>query len=343
MPKQIVLDARPQPRFGLFRRLHEDLTLGRPTTMQTVLNAWVQSAIVALALTHSALAAPAGSAHDRDAGARTALSPQNDAAPQQAGSSPIVASGASRGSFTVYSRPVTLKYGEVFNYHDDDDARYGRMALPPEVVSRYADASLRQMAVSGFELDFVRRYANGTEASVPLYELYNHHLYVQFNGPDGGRVHTFGASFEMRNTRFAYDAPYRRLVPQPTTWYPFMHLINTRNRARPFDQFAAHPASPLVQCPCTPQRRINPDNRTIVTSSGSIDETPQFGDCPPWLASNPACSLSTYVGGVRCCSRNSIFVVDTDVECAHDAACRWALTTGLSRALLTRSHSVHAS
>lgn len=82
--------------------------------------------------------------------------------------------------------------------------------------------------------------------------------------------------------------------------------INTRKPTGAVDGRS----SPLTMCPCTRQRVIDLEHGTI---DGMY--TNPFA-CPEWLADNPACSLSTYVGGVRCCYGHHSFLTDTEMECA---------------------------
>ena len=76
------------------------------------------------------------------------------------------ASGQSR-NFTVYSAPIKLRYGEVYNYMQ------GPLKLPEDVVSRYAED--KDMAVTGFDVEMVRQKADGSETLVMLNDHYLHH------------------------------------------------------------------------------------------------------------------------------------------------------------------------
>lgn len=76
------------------------------------------------------------------------------------------ASGQSR-NFTVYSAPIKLRYGEVYNYMQ------GPLKLPEDVVSRYAGD--KDMAVTGFDVEMVRQKADGSETLVKLNDHYLHH------------------------------------------------------------------------------------------------------------------------------------------------------------------------
>ena len=83
---------------------------------------------------------------------------------------------------------------------------------------------------------------------------------------------------------------------------PLFHVINTKRPGRSFDGTP----SPLLQCPCTPQRVFN-------LTAGTIDghsPYPPFGFCDTAMESNPSCKLSTYVGGWRCCE-DGVFLIDT--------------------------------
>ena len=211
-------------------------------------------------------------------------------------------------AFTVYSHAIDTRYGQVYNYRNWDNAKLGQ-PLPIDVVERYANGTL-QMAIRAFEMDFVRRHNDGSETSVPIHELYDHHHYVQLDDADGNMAHTLGASFEYRRNRsFVFEAPYRKVVSRPAKFHPFLHLINTKRPRVAFNGTA----SPLLQCPCTPQRQMD-------AVANAIDGRKYGFACPPWLASNPACSVATYVGGVRCCDGGysgeaPFFVTDTATEC----------------------------
>jgi hypothetical protein len=223
----------------------------------------------------------------------------------------LQADDAKRGSssFVVYSPPIDTRYGEVFNYRDDgmepiaaghSNSSESPFPMPADVLERYANASVRTMAISGFEFEFVRRHDNGSETPIPLYELYLHHMNINLYSAAG--VTGFGTSFEYRHTSFMYEAPYRRhLTAPPQSWYPFMHLINTRLPNGP----RASP-SPLIECPCTPQRKID-------AAAGTVDGHALHPamTCGPNLAGNAACSLERYVAGLHCCHHRGDFVIDT--------------------------------
>lgn len=239
--------------------------------------------------------------------------------------------GAPR-SFTVYSQPIELRFGEVHN------RMQGPLPLPPEIISRYARGSNKSMAVHGFQLDVVRIGADGTEASVPLYDHYFHHYILNMGSeqglvtlraamcPDGrcqgmqasaqtlkalqrrsslGNVVSFGGASgaEFRHNPHDFQAPYRIVVTEPESWAPTIHLINT---LRPNTSFDGTP-SPLLMCPCTPQRVIDAANGTIDGRA----PFPPFGGCSAdFMRTNPSCRLSTYVGGWRCCD-DGVSLLDT--------------------------------
>merc|ERR1712151_1475211 len=104
----------------------------------------------------------------------------------------------------------------------------------------------------------------------------------------------------------------RMLIWQPEVWAPLIHIINT-NRRHNNSGAQELPWSPLIECPCTPQRKIN-------LSAGTIDghlPTPEIHCSPEFAATgNPSCRLSTYVGGWRCCEHH-MFVIDTAKECTQ--------------------------
>jgi hypothetical protein len=68
--------------------------------------------------------------------------------------------------FEVDSPVMKMKYSEVAW------RTLPAVDLPHDIVSRYANSS---MAVTGFEVDVLRRTANGGTESVPAYQSYNHH------------------------------------------------------------------------------------------------------------------------------------------------------------------------
>lgn len=239
--------------------------------------------------------------------------------------------GAPR-SFTVYSQPIDLRFGEVHN------RMQGPLPLPPEIVSRYAHGSNKSMAVHGFQLDVVRIRADGTETSVPLYDHYFHHYILNMGNekglvelraamcPDGrcqgmqgsaqtlktlqrrsklGNVVTFGGASgaEFRHNPHDFKAPFRIVATEPESWAPTIHLINT---LRPNTSFDGTP-SPLLMCPCTPQRVIDAANGTI----DGRTPFPPFGGCSAdFMRTNPSCRLSTYRGGWRCCE-DGVSLLDT--------------------------------
>ena len=209
-------------------------------------------------------------------------------------------------SITLYSDPFELRYGEVYMSAD-----YEQRALPPEVVERYAGA--RRMAVTSWTPDLVRRHADGSETSVPLSEVYNHH--AKFHLVDDGFERGIGTGADYRGTLEVYQAPFRAVFDHPRAWSYFAHLINLRRPASV--ALAASAGSertfdPLSQCPCTPQRRFN-------FTSGTIDgeaPDPPFYPCEGQMLEerNPTCTLQTYRGGVRCCA-HGMFVTDTGRVC----------------------------
>jgi len=206
--------------------------------------------------------------------------------------------------------------------------------LPKHVVAEFANSS-NQMAISSFDIDIVQRRDDGTEERVPLYDAYLHHyilhigeatglsdLYASqldansmlpsklqrwLNERDAGDYVSFGgaAGAEYRHNPHNFEAPFRLLLTRPTTWAPTLHIINTK---QPYsdEPYSGEP-SPLLQCPCTPQRVIDADAGTI----DGHEPYPAFACDESFLeAANPSCSLKTYTGGWRCCE-DGVFVIDT--------------------------------
>ena len=233
-----------------------------------------------------------------------------------AGQEHVATAAARVQTFTLYSNPIDIRYGQVIGYGPGGDFfnTSGRgpevYPLPKEVRERYADGS-RHMAITGYESAIVRRHADGSETDVPLWEVYNHHAGVHIAGAtpaDSAGINLDNLQRCRSPTRF--DAPFRLLLDRPTEYFFHYHFIKTWPKGQPF----TYTVSPLHQCPCTPQNE--PDVSTM-------------GDCssaPALLAeNNPVCSRETYTGGALCCnqllaSRRPYFVIDTDKLCA-DAEC----------------------
>jgi len=244
-------------------------------------------------------------------------------------------------NFTVYSAPIKLRYGEVYNYMQ------GPLKLPEDVVSRYAGD--KAMAVTGFDVEMVRRKADGSETLVKLNDHYLHHHILSMghvetmnkvlhhaaedkmfarmlgncHGMTRAPIHafltslgdnedlvTFGsaAGAEYRHNPQRYSAPFRRVIKKPQVWMPTFHVINTNKPVT----HKSLPYSPLLECPCTPQRKIDVANGTI---DGYPPDPPIQCSHSFAATGNPSCSLSTYVGGWRCCEHR-VFLIDTDKECS---------------------------
>jgi len=251
--------------------------------------------------------------------------------------------GATTMEFTMYSLPIKLRYGEVYNTMQDfSEGDSKDHMFPPEVIARYWSGE-KDMALKGFTLDVIRKTEDGREFSVKLSDHYLHHYILYFgeasdmqkldaaakkdkhvnhmltscHGMSGGGLRmvkgrvaglngvSFGsaAGAEFRHNRQQFQTPYRLMLHKPEAWLPTFHLINTKKDN--------HTVSPLLECPCTPQRKIDPENGTI----DGHEPEPAFG-CSPAFAKtgNPSCSLYTYHGGWRCCE-HKVFLIDTDKEC----------------------------
>eukprot|EP00449_Zooxanthella_nutricula_P035404 CAMPEP_0198615388 /NCGR_PEP_ID=MMETSP1462-20131121/159370_1 /TAXON_ID=1333877 /ORGANISM="Brandtodinium nutriculum, Strain RCC3387" /LENGTH=324 /DNA_ID=CAMNT_0044347187 /DNA_START=73 /DNA_END=1044 /DNA_ORIENTATION=+ len=252
-------------------------------------------------------------------------------------------------NFTMFSAPVKLRYGEVYNRMQDP------MPLPLDVVARFADGE-KAMALIGFNVDMVRTGADGNETRVALNDHYLHHYILQLGGRAGMRrlfdaaaedpafermltgchamtgagLHAFNdrvgrealgsekqwavigsaSGAEYRDNPQRFEAPFRWLIKRPEFWAPVFHIINTN---RPV---AGQAWSPLLECPCTPQRRINVSAGTIdgKTADPPIHCSPEFA-----ATGNPSCHLATYQGGWRCCE-HGMFLIDTDKDC-RDPEC----------------------
>mmetsp|Transcript_137100 Transcript_137100/g.292827 ORF Transcript_137100/g.292827 Transcript_137100/m.292827 type:complete len:506 (-) Transcript_137100:17-1534(-) len=266
------------------------------------------------------------------------------------------------GSFTVYSAPVELRYGEVHNRVSmvRNGTQEELLPLPADVVARYRSGD-KLMAISGFDIDMVRVHADGSESQVLLSDHYLHHYALYFGETQvmkdmfaaaasdkhlahlltgcrsmtGAGVRYFqhrlqekekwvgfgsAAGSEYRHNPQRFQAPYRMLLQRPEGWTPLLHIINTNSgdkspeaTSNTGDPTAGHSTgiSRLTECPCSPQRKINVTNGTI----DGKNPDPPIQCSPEFKATgNPSCSLSTYVGGWRCCE-DGMFLIDTDKEC----------------------------
>jgi hypothetical protein len=201
--------------------------------------------------------------------------------------SPAAAGGVVR-EFSVLSRPMKLKYGEVHNTVQDP------VRLPEDVVQEFAE---NPIAIVDYQVDIVSFDDEGNEVQVPLYDGYNHHylmilgryntmksLYdkhksdpyggyglnttssmmsmqqlkrsmMDFGGDDGSgkseRAANFGggSGAEERGTSHRLPRPYGWIVDTPEALMPLIHLINTKDNTTRGEGY-----SPLLECPCTPQR-----------------------------------------------------------------------------------------
>lgn len=93
-------------------------------------------------------------------------------------SAPAGTTPSGRQTFTVLSHPITLAPTEVHNRAQPP------VALPEDVVQRFRDGR-HDMVIKEFYMDIVDSDdPDATAASVPLYELYNHH-FVLYMGDTG--------------------------------------------------------------------------------------------------------------------------------------------------------------
>ena len=194
-------------------------------------------------------------------------------------------------SFTMYSPPFELRYGEVhmrlFNRMNNASSHHGfsqreqdaGQDLPEDVVSRYASGE-RTMAVVRLDLDIVRRDGD-TDTLVPMYDIYNHHSLVSFPDREGSG----GEVFDCRRPTEEYEAPYVVPLQTPSQVMVFSHLIGLK---APGVDFSGVP-SPLAECPCT----ANVTRRFNLT-----DDTIDGRECEHVV---PVPGLASYKGGSCCC------------------------------------------
>jgi len=251
----------------------------------------------------------------------------------------VTTMAAKTKSFSVLSRPIKLKYGEVHNTIQEP------ISLPWEIIAEFAT---KPIAIKNYLVDIVyMEYGPGgpKEVKVPLYDGYNHHYGIGIgpaemmkayyelhkNDPYGGyelntshvptmkrfmndmkglggrrgkRAANFGggSGAEERGTSHLLPSPYAHIVDRPEMLIPLIHLINTKNDKYDGDY------NPLLECPCTPQRTFD-YNDTLIDGKSPI---------PPFSCNlkfeqeeNPSCFMDLYESGFRCCE-HGVFLVDTD-------------------------------
>merc|ERR1712232_380547 len=119
------------------------------------------------------------------------------------------------------------------------------------------------------------------------------------------------AGAEYRHSPQRFEAPFRLLLSKPEVWAPTLHIINTNLADNRTINDDAPAVSRLLECPCTPQRKIDPAAGTI---DGKAADPPIHCSKEFDATGNPSCHLSTYKGGWRCCE-HGMFLIDTDKEC----------------------------
>jgi hypothetical protein len=147
----------------------------------------------------------------------------------------------------VQSEPIEIRFGTV--YHQTT-----AIPLPPQVVDRFVED---RIAVSSISIDMVRHnQLTGAEESVPLHEMYLHHVKVLLANdellPSPNDMVVLGYGGDFRGTQQAYSGggvahEARWRVARPTHCLAEIHLINTR---KPINA-TGPPASTLSMCPCT--------------------------------------------------------------------------------------------
>jgi len=254
-------------------------------------------------------------------------------------------------NFTVWSAPVRLHYGEVHNTMQWDPRSGINNLPPDVVnryaagdrlmaITGFDMDMVRVDKVSGKETPvplndhYLHHYILGFGGQYPMQELldsvkHDSHMAHMLTGCHGMKRETLqrfqvaksygtqlgsAAGAEYRHNPQRFPAPYRLLLFKPEVWAPTLHIINTNtsnSNTQGRNSWPDPKVSPLLECPCTPQRIFN-------LTAGTIDGKPADPPihCSKQFAAtgNPSCNLSTYVGGWRCCE-HGMFVIDTN-QCA---------------------------
>ena len=203
--------------------------------------------------------------------------------------------------------PISLRYGQVV------EAVYRNciaMPLPREVVERYSGT--RRMAILAYEFDIVQRDSDGTEISVPLYDVYNHHHNLELTSNDPRASIYLPGAFDFRGLSTVLKAPYRHVLDTPSgAACASLHLINTQNPVEP----RRDTPSPLLECPCNDIMR-----QRLLASKKEWRRQPMDRACKDVLTGNPVCSAASYTGGMRCCDRHHEFLLNAS-DCPQPGGC----------------------
>ena len=79
----------------------------------------------------------------------------------------------------LYSAPITTRYADVYW------TMLPTIPLPKDVVSRFNN---KVMAITGYEMDQVIVYPNGTAESIPCTCSYNHHYVTHLQGANSKMI-----------------------------------------------------------------------------------------------------------------------------------------------------------
>ena len=256
--------------------------------------------------------------------------------------------------FEVLSPPIRSRYaGVVWRVLE-------AVPLPPDVVRRYNDSV---MAVTGYEVDVLRKDATGNLASVPNYQSYNHHYTSALHGAGAALApHVAGASNLHHRELFflptAVKGPAgvpavkpststmatRRVSPttachrfRPAAFAPQAFIfnpmqINTLNPMEPANVVARslvrplHPAPTIRDSlvPCTSaSSRTSRRRRSMSVFDHSVVTDPRRSNLR--ATGNPTCDISTYVAGMECC-KDGMVLLDADQpqpEAIDEVFYRW--------------------
>lgn len=208
----------------------------------------------------------------------------------------------------------------------------------PEMIRKHADGSETRVKLSDHYLHHYILYFGQGEAMRKMLDFaandkhaghkitgchgmsgagvraFREHLDAQGADPTGNaKWVAFGsaAGAEYRHNPQRFEPPYRLLMSRPELWAPTLHIINTNIEDNKTSSNDVPVVSRLLECPCTPQRKIDPERGTI---DGKAADPPIHCSKQFNATGNPSCHLSTYKGGWRCCE-HGMFLIDTDKEC----------------------------
>jgi len=190
--------------------------------------------------------------------------------------------------FEVYSAPIHIRHANVFWRVMDP------VPLPNHIVSRYAREGSAAMAVTGWEVDVVRKTSNGSDESVPCYRLYNHHHTVYLMGE---HLHLHMLEHNGVHGQFKFGADVDLARHQRHGGAPLVQGFNQNNGNEHRQTFHGLPPK-AVQPIVRPTRLlIHP---MMISTANPADPTKPGGPLPKSARSREDSTGTTFNGLAEC-------------------------------------------